>query len=174
MNFFSLYQLPEQFDIDLEQLNKAHKTLVKLTHPDRFATASERERLMAVQKNAQVNDGYSVLKSPVSRAEHLLSLRGVELRHEQQTMQDTAFLMQQMEWREALEDMASAPDEQQLTALDAELVGHINDHMTNMKMALDKNSDDGNQRGADEIRKLKFMLKLRAEIARLEDTLHEQ
>ncbi|MGY0564180.1 MAG: Fe-S protein assembly co-chaperone HscB, partial [Paraglaciecola chathamensis] len=104
MNYFALFNLTPSFEIDKAGLAATYQQLQKLTHPDKFATASERDKLIALQKNAQVNDGYQVLKTPLSRAEHMLELRGVELQHEQKTMQDGAFLMQQMEWREQLDD----------------------------------------------------------------------
>jgi molecular chaperone HscB len=43
MNYFELYNLPEQFAIDLVKLKEHYQTLQKLTHPDRFASASEQQ-----------------------------------------------------------------------------------------------------------------------------------
>jgi molecular chaperone HscB len=110
MNYFELFNLPVSFDVDLSTLPQTYQQLQRLTHPDRFARGSEQEKLVAIQKNAQVNDAYSVLKSPLSRAEYLLSLRGIDLQHEQKTIKDTAFLMQQMEWREELSEISEQTD----------------------------------------------------------------
>ena len=93
MNYFELFNIPVFFDVDLSLLPQTYQQLQRLTHPDKFASGSEQEKLLAVQKNSQVNDAYSVLKSPLSRAEYLLSLRGIDLKHEQQTIKDSAFLM---------------------------------------------------------------------------------
>lgn len=79
----------------------------KRFHPDNFATASERDRLLAVQQAAQINDAYQTLKDPLRRAEYLLSLQGIEMNSEQQTLQDPMFLMEQMELREELESVTS-------------------------------------------------------------------
>lgn len=173
MNYFQLFQLPEQYQVDLAAVSKAYQALSQTTHPDKFATAGEREKLLAVQKNAQVNDAYQVLKSPVMRAEHLLGLRGVELKHEQKTLQDNMFLMQQMEWREALEDIQASKDEDALFAIDDEIKAHIKDHLTQLEHALDQKSAESDLNAAQEVRKLKFMYKLRNEIEQLEDELSD-
>lgn len=174
MNFFSLFGLPEKFEIDSLKLNDAYKKLAQITHPDKFASGSSNEKLLAVQKNAQVNDGYQVLKKPLSRAEHLLWLRGIELQHEQTTMQDPVFLMQQMEWREQLADIDSAASPlDALSTLDSELKESIKEQISALAIMLEKQDDDSNQLAATQIRKLKFLEKLRVEIERKEDELHE-
>lgn len=106
MNHFELFGLPSQFQLDGSLLSSKFRELQKRFHPDNFATASERDRLMSVQKAAQINDAYQVLKHPISRAEYILAEQGMEIRGEQQTMQDPMFLMEQMELREELEDIA--------------------------------------------------------------------
>lgn len=110
MNHFELFGLPSQFKLDGSLLSSQFRELQKRFHPDNFATGSERDRLMAVQKAAQINDAYQVLKNPISRAEYILAEQGVEIRGEQQTMQDPMFLMEQMELREELEEIADKSD----------------------------------------------------------------
>ncbi|MFQ3197153.1 MAG: molecular chaperone HscB [Paraglaciecola sp.] len=68
MNYFELFNLSPVFHLDTTQLAKTYQTLQLLTHPDKFATAGDRDKRIALQKNAQVNDAYQVLKSPLSRA----------------------------------------------------------------------------------------------------------
>lgn len=172
MNFFKLYNIPEQFQVDLAQLAITYQKLAQLTHPDKFAAGSESEKLAAVQKNAQVNDGYQVLKKPLSRAEHILELRGVELRHEQRTMQDPAFLMQQMEWREQLEELDVSSDPVDvLEDLDDEINNQIKAHLKSLEELLNDNTSEQDNKAADEVRKLKFLYKLLHEIELKEETL---
>lgn len=174
MNYFELFNIEPGFKLDLTLLASTYQSLQQLTHPDKFATASERDKMVSVQKNAQVNDAYQVLKSPVSRAEYLLSLRGIELQHEQHTLQDTQFLMQQMEWREQLEDIESASDPlAELDTLDGEIKQIIAEQLLQLEQQLEVQSAQGNATAADIIRKLKFMFKLREEIARKEDLLDD-
>lgn len=169
MNYFTLFQLPLAFELDSVLLSQRYQKLQQLTHPDKFATASESEKLLAVQKNAQVNDGYQVLKSPLSRAEHILNLRGMELAHEQQTMQDNAFLMQQMEWREALMEADHQADP---SAFIDELQQQVELERTALMQQLGNllQEEAQNDRAADHIRKLKFVEKFVAELSEKEDT----
>lgn len=174
MNYFQLYGIAESFDVDLTALAQTYQKLQQATHPDRFATQSSQQRLLAVQKNAEVNDAYQVLKSPLSRAEYLLQLRGLDLQHEQQTIKDTAFLMQQMEWRETLMDIDSAANpEAELTAFDQLIVAQIEQQQQALAAALLLEEEEGNSQAADWVRKLKFMYKLRQAIDAKEDALFD-
>ncbi len=174
MNYFVLFNLTPSFVIDTTALVATYQQLQKLTHPDKFATASDRDKLIALQKNSQVNDGYQVLKKPLSRAEHILELRGVELQHEQKTMQDGAFLMQQMEWREQLED-AQHTDEPlaALEELDDEVAQDIKTLLSELGSLLEETDDAANESAANRVRKLKFLYKLRHEIELKEDALSD-
>jgi molecular chaperone HscB len=174
MNYFELFNLEVSFNVELGKLATTYQKLQQLTHPDKFATASDRDRLLSVQKNAQVNDAYQILKSPLSRAEYMLSLRGIELQHEQTTLQDNAFLMQQMEWREQLEELDNEADpEQKLAQLDGEIKNIIKSELNELERALVLSSEQANLSAALIIRKLKFMYKLRQEIERKDEQLND-
>ncbi|MGS2721952.1 co-chaperone HscB [Paraglaciecola aestuariivivens] len=165
MNYFELFNLPATFDVDLSTLANTYQKLQRLTHPDKFANDSAQNKMLALQKNSQVNDAYSVLKSPISRAEYLLSLRGIELQHEQQTISDNAFLMQQMEWREQLAEVDEQTDP--LSALDdlAEIIEQsLKSELSQLKALLDQAQSEADKQAADIIRKLKFLYKMLAEI----------
>ncbi|PSW19677.1 co-chaperone HscB [Photobacterium sanctipauli] len=169
MNHFELFGLPFQFPLDGSLLATQFRELQRRFHPDNFATASERDRLMAVQKAAQINDAFQTLKNPISRAEYMLSEQGHDIRGEQKTLQDPAFLMQQMELREALEEIPDASDpeaalfdfEQQASALYKTQLAELE------QLLLDESWESA----ADAVRKLKFIVKLRYEVERLEDSL---
>lgn len=174
MNFFALFGFEEVFDIDLSRLSKTYQSLAQVTHPDKFSQAVDSEKLIAVQKSAQVNDGYQVLKHPLSRAEHLLSLRGIDLSHETKTLQDPTFLMQQMAWREQLENVEYAADQEAaLESLDNELQQQSKAQYNELQRLLEANSDESDTQAADQIRKLKFMEKLHHEIELKEDALFD-
>ncbi len=116
-NYFKLFNLPERYFLDQSALDAAYHTVLAHTHPDHFAAAGEAQKRIAVQWTARANDGYRILKDPLQRAIHLLHLRGVELGVESHTAMDHAFLVQQMEWRERLEQAAASKDEPALRAL---------------------------------------------------------
>ncbi|MDX8422910.1 co-chaperone HscB [Vibrio parahaemolyticus] len=169
MNHFELFGLPSQFQLDGSLLSSQFRELQKRFHPDNFATASERDRLMAVQKAAQINDAYQVLKHPISRAEYILAEQGMEIRGEQQTMQDPMFLMEQMELREELEDIADCPDpESALFDFDSKVSKMYKQHLASVEQEL---NDGLWAEAADRVRKLKFIAKLKNEIELVEDKL---
>lgn len=169
MNHFELFGLPTQFQLDGGLLSSQFRELQKRFHPDKFASSSERDRLMSVQKAAQINDAYQVLKHPISRAEYLLSENGIEIHAEQQTMQDPMFLMEQMELREELEDIPSYSDpESALCEFDAKVSKMYKQHLALVEE--DLNQAEWTQ-AADCVRKLKFIAKLKNEIELVEDRL---
>ncbi len=73
-------------------------------HPDRFARASDRERRLAAERTAAVNEAHRTLRSPQARAEYLLTLAGVPL----DGPTDPSLLMELMESREAAEESPAA------------------------------------------------------------------
>ncbi|BDR14431.1 co-chaperone HscB [Vibrio sp. STUT-A11] len=169
MNHFELFGLPSQFQLDGSLLSSQFRELQKRFHPDNFATASERDRLMAVQKAAQINDAYQILKNPISRAEYILAEQGIELRGEQQTMQDPMFLMEQMELREELEEIAGSSDpESALFDFDSKVSKMYKQHLASVEQEL---NDGLWAQAADRVRKLKFVAKLKNEIELVEERL---
>lgn len=165
MNHFEFFNLPVAYQLDLADLQQRYRKLQQALHPDRHASGSERDKLLAVQRTAQLNDAYQTLRSPLLRAEHILTLRGVDLQHEQKTLQDPEFLMAQMEWRERVEEL----DANDFKAIDAaykdlaEQTSALQDELEQLLVA------EANEEAADTIRKLKFMHKLRSELEALED-----
>ncbi|ANW23856.1 co-chaperone HscB [Vibrio coralliilyticus] len=169
MNYFELFGLPSQFQLDGSLLSSQFRELQKRFHPDNFASASERDRLMAVQKASEINDAYQVLKKPLSRAEYMLAENGVDIRGEQQTMSDPMFLMEQMELREELEDIPSSSDpEDALFDFDSKVSKMYKQHLKSVEQEL---NDGLWQQAAERVRKLKFIAKLKNEIELVEEKL---
>jgi len=90
-------------ELDEAELKSRFEHLRTQFHPDRFSQGSALERRLAVQRAADINTAYATLSKPLSRAQSYFELRGITL-DEARSMNDAAFLMQQMELREALED----------------------------------------------------------------------
>lgn len=174
MNYFQLFQVPAQFDLDLTELGTRYLELQRNFHPDNFAAASERDRLLAVQQAANINDAYHSLKQPLLRAEHLLALRGVKISHEQRSFTDTVFLMQQMELRELLGDVLHSSDPYALIdEAEQQIQQQKNILLKQLANALDANQSAQDLLAADIIRKLKFFFKLQHELELIEQQLQD-
>ena len=103
-NFFTLLGQAQQFTVDRAALKKRFRTLQREYHPDRHIAKTPQEQRLAVQFSAHLNTAFAVLDNPVKRATHLLELSGIEIDHQNSTIKDPTFLMQQMEIREDLDD----------------------------------------------------------------------
>ena len=174
LNYFQLFDLDVNFDIDLNQLSNTYQVLQKTVHPDRFAHASAQEQLIAVQKSALINDAYQTIKKPLKRGEYILTLRGIEMPNEQQSFGDVSFLMHQMELREMLADIKSSSDiDNALDQADKILSKEFQSYFDLMQSQINENSAGSNSLACDNLRKLKFYQKLQIELDRLEESLFD-
>ncbi len=107
-NDFELFDVPVQYAQDRAQLDARWKTLQREAHPDRFAAEGAAAQRVAMQWSVRINEAYQRLKDPLKRAAYLCELRGAPVQAENNTAMPAAFLMQQMEWRENLDDTESA------------------------------------------------------------------
>lgn len=95
--------LPLSFDVDADTLDRGYFQAQRQLHPDRFATRTPRERGFSQLQAVSLNEAYETLKDPLSRAEYLLSLAGVEVAPEGCSLVgEQALLVEVMERREAL------------------------------------------------------------------------
>lgn len=120
-NHFDLFQMPATFAIDAAQLDAAYRELQGRVHPDKFVAASDAEKRVAMQWATRANEAYKTLKNPLRRAAYLCELHGVDLGIESNTTMPPAFLMQQMEWRESLDEARSERDTARLQTLEKAL-----------------------------------------------------
>ncbi len=107
-NDFELFDVPVRFAQDRAQLDTRWKALQREAHPDRFAAEGAAAQRVAMQWSVRINEAYQRLKDPLKRAAYLCELRGAPVQAENNTAMPAAFLMQQMEWRENLDDTESA------------------------------------------------------------------
>lgn len=168
-NFFQLFGLHECYRIDNTQLEQHFRTLQAQVHPDKFTHLSEAERRVSMQWATRVNEAYQALNNPVRRARYLLSLHGVDTQEETNTAMPADFLMQQMEWREAIEEAQQARDEEALTGLETRLQREMHEHQHQLAVKIDDEHDY--QAAAGAVRKLKFLEKLAEEIASAFDAI---
>ncbi|WPC06034.1 co-chaperone HscB [Pseudomonas benzenivorans] len=167
---FALFDLQPSFRLDIDDLAARYRELARSVHPDRFADASEREQRMALERSASLNEAYQTLRHAPQRARYLLALSGPELPLEV-TVQDPGFLMQQMHWREELEELQDSAD----------LAG-VDTFKRRLKVAQDELNesfascwDDPARREEAErlMRRMQFLDKLAHEVRQLEERLDD-
>ncbi len=115
-NYFTLFQIKSEFNIDLDQLGVRFRALQLEFHPDRFTDRPANERKLAASLSADINAAFSILSDPVTRAGYLLSSSGQDLSLYERAPMDAAFMMQQIELREQLAEL-NAGDNGARTAL---------------------------------------------------------
>ena len=101
---FELFGVPAQFAQDRAQLDARWKDLQREAHPDKFAAQGAAAQRVAMQWSVRINEAYQRLKDPMRRAAYLCELGGAPIQAENNTAMPAAFLMQHMEWREAMDD----------------------------------------------------------------------
>ena len=168
-DFFRLFNLPSRFQIDSTALEQGYLALQAQVHPDKSAHLSEHERRMAMQWATRVNEGYQLLRSPLNRARYLLSLHGVDTQEESNTAMPVDFLMQQMEWREALEEARQAKDNTVLAEMERRMQNEVRILQQQLAADIDETHDYAAASGI--VRKLKFLEKLAEEISSAFDEL---
>ncbi len=168
-NPFALFDLPVAFQVDSALLNERYLTLQKSLHPDNFSAASAQEQRLAIQKSAEINDALRILKDPITRADSIIAINTGETENpEEKSNNDIDFLMQQMEWRETLENIENRKDTDELTAFTQEINQIRHAILSELSTALDAQQWNIARAITD---KLRFIKKLQTEIERVEETL---
>ncbi len=152
---FTLLALPQRYAVSPTELQALWKAALTTAHPDRFSQAGAAGQRLAMQWSVRLNEAYQRLKHPLKRAEYLCALRGVKVDAERNTAMPAAFLMQQMEWREALDD---AKTDAAKDAIKAELKAQAALYETEITQAFDVN--DAPEQAAQLVRAWMFVDKL--------------
>ncbi|TYQ21805.1 UNVERIFIED_ORG: molecular chaperone HscB [Zoogloea ramigera] len=160
-NHFELFQLPQRYAVDAHALDNAYRDVQGRVHPDKFVNATDAETRVAMQWATRANEAYQTLKNPQKRAQYLCELHGVDLQTESNTAMPVAFLMQQMEWREALGDARAAKDADALDALDRDLRAARKAQLADIEQQLDAADYTGAAQG---VRALMFLEKFGEEV----------
>jgi molecular chaperone HscB len=165
---FTLFGLAEGFAVDVAKLDQRWRELQAEVHPDRFAAQGAAAQRIAAQWSMRVNQAYQRLKDPLKRAAYLCERRGAPVDAERNTAMSREFLMQQMAWREAL-------DEADDGAAVQELAGQV---VQQEKVLLDRLHELIDQRNdmvaaAAQLRALMFVARFRQDIDQRLDTLEQ-
>ncbi|RJG11256.1 Fe-S protein assembly co-chaperone HscB [Massilia cavernae] len=160
-NHFDLFQLPAVFALDMGALDAAYRDVQGRVHPDRFINATDAEKRVAMQWATRANEAYQTLRNPQKRAQYLCELNGVDLKTESNTAMPMDFLMQQMEWREALGEARADKDADALDALDEQVKQERKARMEQIGKQLDARDYEHAAQG---VRALMFLEKFSEEV----------
>ena len=165
-NDFALFGVPAQFAQDRAAIDARWKDLQREAHPDRFAAQGAATQRQAMQWSVRINEAYQRLKDPLRRAAYLCELGGMPIQAESNTAMPAEFLLQQMEWREALDD---AQREADIDALHTAVMAAREQVLAECAQALDVQHDLA--RAVSLVRALMFLERFGADIEKRYDQL---
>jgi molecular chaperone HscB len=165
---FELFGLPERFAIDLAALDAKWKQLQGAAHPDRFATETVAAQRVAMQWAIRINEAYRRLRDPLARAAYLCALHGADTQAESNTAMPVAFLMQQMEWRDALSEATSLDE---VDVLADQVAASRSATLKSLQAQIDDAPDVDWRAVAGTVRGLMFVDKFMSDIDRRVDAL---
>lgn len=154
-NHFALFGLAEHFALDAALLDRAYRDVQTQVHPDRFAGGGAAEQRVALQWATRANEAYRVLRDPLQRARYLCELRGENPADEHNTAMSSTFLMQQLEWREALDDSRADGDPGAIDSLRAQLDSARSRLQREVEQALER--PDGVATAVEKVRQWMFI-----------------
>ena len=158
--YFQLFALPEQFAIDTKLLEANFRKIQSTSHPDRFVSASAAEKLASMQLATLSNEAYATLKNAARRAKYLLEKKGIDAVADTNTALPMDFLMQQMEWRESLDEVRDQPN--QLDQLYQQVEATRKELLLEVEVAIDQAHNF--QLAAEKLRALLFIDKFSVEL----------
>jgi len=167
-NDFVLFGLPECFTLDRPDLDARWRKLQASAHPDKFAADGAAAQRVAMQWSVRINEAYRRLREPLTRAAYLCELRGAPIEAQSNTAMPADFLMQQMSWREALDDAAN---DTELAALDDEVRTTERALLAQLTELLDERNAPA--LAAERVRALMFIAKFRADLSRRAETIQD-
>lgn len=163
---FTLFGLPQRFALDRAELDRRWRQLQGEVHPDRFAAQGAAAQRVAMQWAVRVNEAYRRLKEPLARGAYLCELRGAAIEAERNTAMPPSFLMQQMQWREALDEAEGLAAVEKIDADVAAAEGRM---LAELQRLLDDAADPA--AAAAEVRALMFVRRFRDDIGRRLESL---
>ena len=171
-DYFELFGIAPQFDVDVNVLRSAQRELQSQFHPDRYVSADDETKKYSIQQAATVNEGFEVLSNPVKRARYLLQLGGLELNDESETTSDVSFLMEQIEHREAMEACRDAEDP--LSACD-DLIDKLKSRLNNFGQSFVEQYEARDMNAAKETsRKMQFVDRVLHQATELQYEIEEE
>ena len=159
---FELFGLQPVFDLHQADLADRFRRYQAAVHPDRFAGGSEAERRLALQLAANGNEAYRVLSDETSRAAYLCELHDAPIDAERNTAMPADFLVRQLEWREAIDEVRDSDAREPALELAARLEAERDRTLGQVRELIDERHDY--VEAATLVRQLMFYDKLQSEL----------
>jgi molecular chaperone HscB len=156
---FELFNLPPTFVQDRAAIDARWKELQREAHPDKFSSHGVAAQRVAMQWSVRINEAYQRLKDPLKRAAYLCELHNAPINAENNTAMPSAFLMQQMELREALDD---AESEENLDEISLQVNKIMHKQLSEVERLLDVDKDY--PQAAQAVRALMFIARFSQDI----------
>jgi molecular chaperone HscB len=156
---FELFEIPAKFAQDRSVLDAKWKDLQREAHPDKFAAQGAAAQRIAMQWSVRINEAYNRLKDPLKRATYLCELNGAPIEAHTNTAMPPAFMMMQIEWREALEEAKTV---EELEVIELQTANYKREQLSKIEQFIDVKHDYA--AAANEVRALMFVARFVGEI----------
>ena len=156
---FELFGLPQRYAQDRAAIDERWKQLQREAHPDRFAAQGASAQRVALQWSVRINEASQRLKDPLKRAAYLCELLGAPIEAHSNTAMPAEFLIEQMEWREALDE---ASGEEELEELSERVIARRREMLGQIGQLLDLEGDA--PAAAQQVRALMFIERFAGDI----------
>lgn len=100
-NFFEIFEIPQRFEIDSEQLEQKYFKFQKRFHPDNASFAD-------IEQSIIVNQAYKILSNSIARASYILQLNGIDIENDSRAPKpDLATLEEILELQEMVAEISA-------------------------------------------------------------------
>ncbi len=96
MNYFKIFEIKEEIDIDLDLLEEKYHEFQRNFHPDKAGVEE-------IEKSMAFNEGFEVLSDEISRIAHLLQIKDININDDEKAPKvDVSVLQEVMELQEKI------------------------------------------------------------------------
>ncbi len=175
MDPFATLGIPRSFAVDLKEVERVHRDLSRVLHPDKHTGGGATERRDALGKAVLVNEAWRIVRDPIRRAESLFALAGVPVGETHEPKPSGAFLMDMLEQREALAEAKAAKEVATIHALAADITARLGSADAALREGFARANGDAAALAAivGRLGELRFYRRFLDEVSAIEDELED-
>jgi molecular chaperone HscB len=171
---FDLLGIEPAFDLDMASVEKRHRDLSRVLHPDRHVGSSPAERRMSLGRAVEVNEAFRIVRDPIRRAEALLRRRGVSLEEGAEGKANPEFLMDMIELRETLSEARASRDPARVERLADNVRKRQSAALDKLREGLAANGSNGAEKLIPVLGELRYYRRFLDEVSAIEETSAEE